>query len=359
MAGEEALINVTLPSDATGTVIIRVNGTYYYEEFTLGLVNGSVLLSIPDLFEGQYNVTVEYLGDLNYLNGTNTTSFNVTDKLSISIVFNMTGNYTYNETITVNATTNATDMSLFDIYVDGIYVGSVFSSGGLIQFDLDADLLMDYNILPGNHIIRLEFMGDDTYGSCVNETNITISQLDTLMSVNASTVNGVTLVNVTLPESANGMLIVRLNDNPFGYLVDVVNGTAVLRVSNLAPGTYNITVEYLGDAIFAANTTNSSMIVPERNITVNVNDTVYGENATIVVNTTGLAGNVTIFIDGNEYGNATINPATGVAVLNVTGLDVGTHTVSVTGGGVVGFSVFNVDRANAMVAVLLVLVYLM
>jgi len=343
--GSDALVNVTLPRDATGAVIIYINGTMYYEEFIMGLVNGSVLLKVPGLYVGSYNVTVDYFGDDNYLNGTNNTMFNVTGRLPISIEFNMPVNYTYNETIHIEANTNASDWSTFKLYIDGVYIDELLVIDGIVAVDLDSDLL------PGIHSIRLEFDGDNVYAYCVNETNITVNKLTSDMLVNASSINGITLINTTLPSDATGMVIVRLNDDSFGYLLDIVNGTAVLTISNLSPGTYNVTVEYRGDAIYSANVTNVTLIVPVSNIAVNVNDTVYGENATILVNTTGLAGNVTIFVDNVFVGNATINPTTGIAVLNVTGLDVGTHAVTVTAGDIVGVAVFNVDRANATVNV--------
>ncbi len=73
VAGEDSVINVVGPKDATGNVTVLVNGKSY----NVVLVNGSAKLTIKDLVAGNYNVTVTYSGDKNYEKQVIRTNFTV------------------------------------------------------------------------------------------------------------------------------------------------------------------------------------------------------------------------------------------------------------------------------------------
>ena len=74
--GQDAIITITVPSDATGNVIVTVNGKDYFANIN----NGKATISVSGLVSGQYNVHADYSGDEDYLNSINTTTFKVTDK---------------------------------------------------------------------------------------------------------------------------------------------------------------------------------------------------------------------------------------------------------------------------------------
>ena len=54
--------SISLPSDATGTLTVTVDGVSY----TAKLVNGKATVRIPELSEGSHNITVTYSGDGKY-----------------------------------------------------------------------------------------------------------------------------------------------------------------------------------------------------------------------------------------------------------------------------------------------------
>ena len=54
--------SISLPSDATGTLTVTVDGVPYTQK----LVNGKATVSIPELSEGSHNITVTYSGDGKY-----------------------------------------------------------------------------------------------------------------------------------------------------------------------------------------------------------------------------------------------------------------------------------------------------
>ena len=137
-----------------------------------------------------------------------------------------------------------------------------------------------------------------------------VVKLNTTIDANAT----VNIVNVTVNENATGFITVTFMGR--NYTEIIKNGKVSIELPYKA-GTYNnVGVYYSGDEHFNANSTNITVVIPENIITVSVNDTVYGENATVLVTVpVGSTGNVTIFVDGSEYGNATIDVVTLSATL--------------------------------------------
>ena len=75
--GQNAVITVSVPNDATGNVIVTVNGIDYLTVIN----NGKATLSIPNLMPGTYSVLADYAGDAYYLGATSSTTFDVFDKV--------------------------------------------------------------------------------------------------------------------------------------------------------------------------------------------------------------------------------------------------------------------------------------
>ena len=71
--GKDGKIVITLPTDATGTVTIEVDGKTY----TAQVENGKAILIIPGLSEGVHNIKVSYSGDDKYL------PINATDTIKV------------------------------------------------------------------------------------------------------------------------------------------------------------------------------------------------------------------------------------------------------------------------------------
>ena len=70
VATSGSVVNINLPSDATGTLTVKVNGKTY----TKTLVNGKASITLPD---GSYNAVITYSGDSKYA------GFTITKKVSV------------------------------------------------------------------------------------------------------------------------------------------------------------------------------------------------------------------------------------------------------------------------------------
>ena len=91
--GEDALINIELPSDATGEVTLSINN----ENLTKQIINGWANFTIPDLDIGKYQFSVKYAGDEKYYSNIKNETLEVVygvlvkvdnDKVTISIDLN-------------------------------------------------------------------------------------------------------------------------------------------------------------------------------------------------------------------------------------------------------------------------------
>ncbi|WP_299523536.1 hypothetical protein [uncultured Methanobrevibacter sp.] len=78
--GENAVIDVVLPEDATSDVVAIVNGVNYTGKAN----NGGAKIIISDLSKGNYEVNVIYMGDDKYTSTNMTTTLNI-DRTSVNL----------------------------------------------------------------------------------------------------------------------------------------------------------------------------------------------------------------------------------------------------------------------------------
>ena len=327
--GENVTVEVIVPEDATGQVLIDIDGVGYY----LNVTNGTGSAEIPRLCNGTYNVTLTYTGDGKYLSSSNTTTFRVS-KLE-SFVIPIAGNIrvgenenihllvplgaTGNVTVIINGAEYSYDLSspiLTAEYSEG-KTYTVAISGG------EGELVIS-GLPQGEYLVSVRYNGDYMYLPSENSTVFTVSKQSSQMEV-VDLGNGT--VKVLLPENATGR--VTLNDGTNTYVGDVVNGTASFDLTNTTPGTHEITVNYTGDKDYSSNATGIVVDVPKYDtpIAVEVSDINVGETETVTVTLPEKAtGTVTIEINGRQYSAEASN---GRAVFSVDGLAFGNKTVAV------------------------------
>jgi hypothetical protein len=85
-AVEDVIVNVTLPEDATGHVLVYVDDKLIT---SAPIVNGTAQAIVSGFDAGEHNVTAVYDGDDKYTNGTFSTTF-VTDKAPTNTTINVT-----------------------------------------------------------------------------------------------------------------------------------------------------------------------------------------------------------------------------------------------------------------------------
>ena len=328
--GENITVTVHVPGDATGQVLIDIDGVGYYVNVTDGI--GTV--EIPYLPNGTYEVNFTYTGDDKYMSSTNKSTVTVSKLESFVIPTAHNIQVGENEIIKLRVPVGATgtvtvviDTEEYVFNLQNGALGATYSEGTKYNVAIaegNGELIIT-GLPKGEYTVSVKYNGDDKYLPAVNTTIFTVSKKDTKMDV-IDQGNGT--IKVVLPDDATGNVTVSDGNNT--YIVEVINGTATIELNDTTPGKHDIEVKYSGDSDYSSNKTTISVEVPkhETPISVEVHDINVGETETVIVTLPdGATGTVTIEINGKEYTTSDI--VNGKATFNVNGLAFGNKTVAV------------------------------
>ena len=264
-AGENAVISVALPEDATGEVIISVNGKNY----TVMTKYGMASVTISDLANGTYSVDAFYNGDDIYAPIKNSTAFTVSKvsdyNMTVDIADIVKGE---NATITVSVPEDGTGSVI--VTINGTdYKGTVVNGTAKV-------------IIPGldegTYKVVTFYTGDNKYDSMVVNGTITVNKntrttliMDDVVKyfggsqkLIAKLVDGFgnPIANATVYFTINGKVYARITDE---------NGTASIAI-RLLPG------EYKASALFNGTKDHDKATA---NATVTVKSTIFGNDTTL------------------------------------------------------------------------------
>ena len=327
--GDNVTITVTVPEDATGQVLIDIDGVGYYVNVT----GGSGTIEIPRIPSGIYHVNMTYVGDDKYLPSYNTGVFNVTKVKSFVIPIAQDIYVGEVETIIVHVPLDATGTVTlviggeeYNFSLNGGKLGAVYNEGKQYPVAVSGGNgeLVITGLPKGEYTVSARYNGDAKYLPCDNFTTFKVLKKEAGMEI-IDQGNGTVIISIG--DNATGNVTVKVGNET--YVTDVVNGTATIDLVNNTPGTYDITVDYSGDDKHDPSTGDGTVTIPKYNtpISVDVYDINVGDSEIVTVHVpAGAAGLVTIEINGKEY-NATIK--NDEAVFNVTGLAFGEKTVAV------------------------------
>ena len=263
--GEDAVIGVALPEDATGEVIINVNGKNY----TVMTKYGMASVTISDLANGTYSVDAFYNGDDIYAPIKNSTAFTVSKvsdyNMTVDIADIIKGE---NATITVSVPEDGTGNVI--VTINGTdYKGTVVNGTAKV-------------IIPGldegTYKVVTFYTGDNKYDSMIVNGTITVNKntkttltMDNLVKyfngpqkLMAKLVDGFgnPIANATVYFTINGKVYARITDE---------NGTASIAI-RLLPG------EYKASALFNGTKDHDKATA---NATVTVKSTIFGNDTTL------------------------------------------------------------------------------
>ena len=324
----DVVINVTIPANATGYVIVNVNGTNY----TVNTTGGNGVLVIKNPSAGDYWIHATYIGDDKYLASTNdTATFNVA-KVNATVTIDV-DDITYGENATVTVTVpngvegnititlnDTAGTSITQTIVDG---KAVFNIAGLAA---------------GNYTVDVSYNGNEYYN--INDTEsdkFEVRKADPELTI--LTVSGVVYDKGTLQitingETAGGKVNITVVGEgvEYHYTVDI---PADGLISFETPDNFNeykpyhIIAEYGGNANFTSDVTETYFTPSKINnygLTINAMNITVGDDEIITVIVPDHVDDVVIWVNGESYRNHSF---TGNAVtFNVTGLKEGIYTVT-------------------------------
>lgn len=304
--GDEEVIVVNVPNDATGTINITVNNAQYNN---IEIVNGKVSLLLNDLSSGKYDIKAIYNGNDNYLpsNVTNTTFMVYKNNITFAIedkLINHGETAIYEIILSSDVTGNIT-----------IKIGNKTFNGTLTGGKTTIDVT---GFSVGNYTVVAIYSGDDKYNSANSNTaKLNIAKYD--MELDVSIKDGVygdnATVTVSVTDDATGNITIKINNK--SIIKGIVNGKVVFNISKLAAGSYDVYVTYSGDVKY--NIANASDILTISKATANINidnkEINIGDkvNYEITVQNT-YTGDVTISIGDISR---TINVENGIAIIEL------------------------------------------
>ncbi|WP_407420902.1 Ig-like domain repeat protein [Methanobrevibacter sp.] len=337
--GNNQSISVKLNDDAVGNVTINVNNDSYIKT----LENGSATLDILNLENKTYIVVVDYSGSDKYTNATANASFEVfkIPDYEMDVKSNEISegeNLTVTVSLPKDATSNAT------ISIDSKnYTARVID--GIATFNVE-------NLKVGQYDLTATYIGDDKYLENSKEIQVIISKVnDFEMSVNSTTVREGenTTVTVTLPGDAGGKVTIIVNNKT--YDANVTDGTAILNITDLKEGSYEMKVTYEGDSKYVKKSVNANItVISPINVKLTVEDVekYYGGSEKLVIKLVDLDSNplnnvsVYIIINNVTYTRKIVNGTASMAL----SLPCGKYDVSVLFNGTDKY-----DKVNASATV--------
>ena len=170
VAGNDEIITVEVPKDATGRVLVDIDGVGYYGN----IINGKAKVIIPDLPAGSYTATVTYEGDDKYLPSSSTAvSFTVSKAKAPISASGSSITVGDDATVTVNLPEDATGNVTIEI--DGKYTKEVVD--GKVVFEIPG-------LSPGTHKAVVTYSGDGKYDANSTITSIEVHYKESPEPVN-------------------------------------------------------------------------------------------------------------------------------------------------------------------------------
>ena len=318
---EDEYITCLVPSDATGTVTITVDGNNYSSE----VQNGSAEFTISGLTPGTKTASAIYSGDLIYTSTTATSTFIISkaylsdeDVKVIDFENGIVG------VVMPEGVTGTVNLK----YQDSIIQTRTLNNESYCEFDVT-------NLLPtpGTLVVAIEYLGDQYYSAHTQDAVIEVPKYYTEMTVEAqdSTVGEDIPVTITLPAGATGNVTLEIDGKKYTYTVYYSGTTTVTIPGGILAGTKTIIADYSGDDNYLSQHTTATVVVSkvQPSFVVKIPKARAGKDIIIKHNLSKDAtGTVTAEISGISYTADVVNGEASVVIPK--GLSAGSYSVKST-----------------------------
>ena len=322
--GGDLIVDAVLPVDATGEVVITVNGVDYH----VSIENGKATGTISGLAAGDYTVAIKYVGDDKY------TGVEVAENVNVAKAQPVLGvviaDVDYGNGFVIEATLTGVNSAP----LSGNVIVTVAGKEYAVKVTDGKGIATGDKLAAGTYGFAAAWAGNDNYNAVVENGDFKVNKIDSTVAVNADDIKvgeNVT-VTVNVPTDATGDVIIIVDG--VDYTVAIENGKAVKTIADLKANVYTVTVKYSGDNNYNANQNTTEFTVSkisDYNMNITVPEFKEGVNSTInVVLPKDATGTVTVEIGGKNY---TANVTDGVANVIIPGLGVGDYNITTTYSG--------------------------
>ena len=322
--GGDLTVDAVLPDDATGEVVITVNGV----DYPVPIVDGKATGTIGGLAAGDYTVTVKYAGDDKYVGVEITEGVNVAKAQPVLGV--VIADVDYGNGFVIEATLTGVNSAP----LSGNVIVTVAGKEYIVEVTDGKGIFTGDKLAAGTYGFAAAWAGNDNYNAVVENGDFKVNKIDSTVAVNADDIKvgeNVT-VTVNVPTDATGDVIIIVDG--VDYTVAIENGKAVKTIADLKANDYTVTVKYSGDNNYNANQNTTEFTVSkisDYNMNITVPEFKERVNSTInVVLPKDATGTVTVEIGGKNY---TANVTDGIANVIIPGLGVGDYNITTTYSG--------------------------
>ena len=317
--GGDLTVDVVLPGDATGEVVITVNGVDYH----VAIENGKATGTIGGLVAGDYTVTVKYDGDDKYTAVEIAKGVNVAKAQPVLGV--VIADVDYGNGFVIEATLTGVNGAP----LSGNVIVTVAGKEYTVKVTDGKGIATGDKLAAGTYGFAAVWAGDDNYNIVTENGDFKVNKVDSAIDVAVSDikVGEDAVISVKLLSDATGEVVITVNGED--YTAAIENGVASVTVSDLKAGDYTVTVKYSGDNNYNeanADAEFSVSKISDYNMDISVPEIKEGVNSTIGVDLPKDAtGTVTVEIDGKKY---TANVIDGTANVIVSGLSAGDYNIT-------------------------------
>ena len=317
--GGDLIVDAVLPGDATGEVVITVNGVDYH----VAIENGKATGTISGLAAGDYPVTVKYAGDDKYTAVEIAKGVNVAKAQPVLGV--VIADVDYGNGFVIEATLTGVNGAP----LSGNVIVTVAGKEYTVKVTDGKGIATGDKLAAGTYGFAAVWAGDDNYNIVTENGDFKVNKIDSSVVVNVNDIKvGEELtITVNVPSDATGDVTVSVDGKE--YKVAIENGKAVKTISGLKADDYTVTVKYAGDNNYNeanADAEFSVSKISDYNMDISVPEIKEGVNSTIGVDLPKDAtGTVTVEIDGKKY---TANVIDGTANVIVSGLSAGDYNIT-------------------------------
>ena len=231
----DVVLDIKLNRSINETLKVNINQNNY----TVNVNNGVGKLQLYNLENNNYSVSVILENTEDYISNISNSDFkiNVTELKITAMDFN-TSDFS-NDKFVINLT---------DIYGNPIKGKEIFltlnSVNYIVKTDVNGLASININLNAGTYKVSSKFGGDNEYFPTASLNTIIVkTKVDINISVSKNSNNA--LVIIKLSKSIDESLNVMINDK--SYVVNSVNGRAILNLANLDNGDYSISAVLSND----------------------------------------------------------------------------------------------------------------
>ena len=294
VVGKDAVINVELPENATGSVLITVDGVKYNRT----LENGKASIILSNVTKGTHKVDVLYSGDKYYYSSTNSTSFD--PKQLDSHLYLLASDVEFGQDLVVRAVVDSDATGTVTFTVNGITQA--------VQVHQGFAAATYSNLNASAYDIKATYSGNEVYSSSSNTTRANVLKANSTVQIKVGEIKeGQNVrITITVSKSATGNITVEIPGLYYQRVRQLSNNQNIWVIAPLDAGLYEVKVAYLGDNNYYGSSNSTFIDYNRVRTTLNVDAIPTKNNVRLVANLTAEDGQlitawVYVNVNGTEY----------------------------------------------------------